>query len=936
MVSTKAAGAATDAEVDVWVKKGLLGWQDQLIGTSFTAMYGYTPDSILAGNFLPSFAADGNIGLCVIATDAGAPSTIMSFTFNDINDGDGWGTSGIANAPFTNADGDPFFSEFARTAFPDDFDAFGVGNNVCFAGVVQNGDLGSTGLTSLSGSDCYKVICKEAGTSTAVDKDVRGVITTLLPTATAVTSIDVCGNAEEATILVGTDICDVTDTPEYFLAYHSEDSGDSWMFSFKQPTGGDESIPDLQYTDARTQVLMAPDFCGGSTAYCTTQDDGPLGTSAFQRTTDGAASWNQISLIDDFWTTSIPLPDYDYWVCGYGFSAGGYIASDRLRMITSQEPQATGPTDSTLGSLYERIGTKHWERTLSYATVGVTDSLCQIADAQDGSAYFVVDIPNNCMWRTTDDGATFPKKINTKGGLQWVTAISSSTLYTGNDATDPAANNNALWWTTKSGTGWNKPDDSEIPTNATANSVGVMGDIVTCTTYDGDAFISSDGGENVEKVGKNTPGVAGPPSLVTADLGFADNGILYFVSLFVMDWGVWRTSVDLDDPGACTWVRIDDNQDSTGLPVEYDESSVVCASPAICLPPSGILYVADMDGVGADNGGLWRSTNPAADLDSVYPPYFERETKGLATNDMISLLGLDLAPPALAPTFFFENNNPTYYWEQVVYFTDTMNVGVTPASPEADATGVGLLPEGYVYPEVMLFWEEMAGALSYQYQVALDPDFKTVVNQDFTTSLASGEMELQPNTNYYWRVRVADEGTLLGAPLISPWSAVWKFKTAIGASMARPVLQAPWPGEPDVPLSPTFEWSGIEWAEVYEYELALDPTTTAGGYFTEPLVALVGTNSLVSTAWKCDITLEYNTRYYWHVKAIGVDTDTPWSDVGTFTTMGVPPEPPTSQPPVVIPPAEQITPAWIWAVVIIGAILVIAVIVLIVTTRRVP
>jgi hypothetical protein len=154
--------------------------------------------------------------------------------------------------------------------------------------------------------------------------------------------------------------------------------------------------------------------------------------------------------------------------------------------------------------------------------------------------------------------------------------------------------------------------------------------------------------------------------------------------------------------------------------------------------------------------------------------------------------------------------------------------------------------------------------------------------------------------------------------------------------MQRPMLQAPLPGEMDVPLSPTFEWSGIEWAETYEYELALSPTTTAGGYFTEPLVALVSADALVSTAWKSDITLDYSTRYYWHVKALGVDTDTPWSDVGTFTTMGVPAEPPTTQPPVVIPPAENITPAWIWAIVIIGAILVIAVIVLIVTTRRVP
>jgi hypothetical protein len=912
----------TDAG-EIWVKKGLLGWQDQLLQNDLPAT-----DAVLASNFLPTFAADGDIGICAIVTDSGAPSTIMTFTFNDINDGEGWGTSGIANAPFTNADGDPFESEWARTAFPDDFDAFGVGSNICFAGVVEWGDLGATGLGSLSGSDAYKVICKEAGTSTAVDLDVRGVITTLLPTATPVTSIEVCGEAEEATILVGTDCLDVTDTPECFLTYHSEDSGDSWQFSFKQPTGGDEQITDVTYTNARTQVLMAPDFCGGSTAYAVTKDwGGPIGTSAFQRTTDGAASWNQISLIDDFWT------DDDYWACGYGFNAAGYLANDRLRMITTHN-EGEPPILSTYGALYERMGTTHWERVLSYATVGVSDSLCQISDAADGSATFIVDIPNNCMWRTTDDGATFPKKINTKDGLQWVTAVSATTLYTAHDAS--AANNSGIWWTTKSGTGWSKPDDSEIPNSAVVPSVSVMGDIVICSTYDGEAFISSDGGENVEKVGKNTPGVAGPPTIVTADLGFAANGMLYAVTMMVPDHGIWRTSVDLDDPGDCSWKRIDDNQDSTGTPVEYDESTVSVASPAITLPPSGILYVADCDGASADTGGLWRSTNPTADEDSVYPPYFERETKGLDTGDSIGLRTLDLAPPNLTPTIFFQNANPDDYWEQIVYFTDTLNIGVSLASPAADETGVGLLPEGYVYPEVGLFWADMAGALSYQYQVALDPDFKTVVAEGFTTSLASPPMDLHPNSSYYWRVRVADEGTLIGAPLISPWSQVYKFKTAIGASMARPDLQAPWPGEPDVPLSPTFEWSGIEWAEVYEFELSVDPSTTAGGYFTEPLVALVSADALVSTAWKCDITLDYNIRYYWHVKAIGVDTDTPWSDVGTFTTMSQPPATPTAEPPITIPPTQQITPAWIWAVVIIGAILVIAVIVLIVTTRRVP
>jgi len=46
--------------------------------------------------------------------------------------------------------------------------------------------------------------------------------------------------------------------------------------------------------------------------------------------------------------------------------------------------------------------------------------------------------------------------------------------------------------------------------------------------------------------------------------------------------------------------------------------------------------------------------------------------------------------------------------------------------------------------------------------------------------------------------------------------------------------------------------------------------------------------------------------------------------------------PPITVPPVTVPPAEVVSPAWIWAVVIIGAILVIAVIALIFTTRRTP
>jgi hypothetical protein len=1011
---------ATD-DPEVYVTSGLLAWTEQEIDVSFPSAW-----EAIACAFLPTFADDGDIGICAIVTDYSSETTTLTISFADISIGGEWGDD-IANAPFTNAEGDDFDSAIASIAFPDDFDPFGTGNNVIFVGLTEDGSLGDTHLDTDDGSDAFRVILKEAGTSQAVDLDVRGVLTTLLPTATSITSIDVCGDADEATILVGTDAINVMDTPMWFSTYISEDSGDSWAASMKCPTGGSDNNPfspqeGLEFFRANTRVVMAPDFCDSGVAYATTQG---LRTDAFHCTTDANMSWNQISLVDYAHGAT------GYTITAYGFNAFGYNAEDTLYMITQTKADAfcitataddtditmtedygtvsvvvmadadgdaevdynegTGTytitlpdtndavlvTASTLdpsnyievtwtatagsaadavvtdndgdvslggsgsttymydlpnyGSLFGRLDGSHWERILSYANPGVTDTLFQLGILGDGSAMFASDLNNCKIWRSTDMGATWPKTISTKAGLTWVAPVSTTTLYTGHAAA--AASGSGIWWTERSGTGWEKPDDSDIPASAVVASVSVAGDIVTCGTFAGAVYISSDGGLTVERVGSSGPFDA--MVLEGKDLGFADNGILYAAAPGNPE--VQRCVVDLDDPGDAEWEQIDGNQGDTPA---YDDTNFLAGSPPICLPPSGILYLADLAPVDDDAGGLWRSTNPTADTDSVYPPYFERENKGLSDGDMLVLKSLDLEPPNLTPTFFFQNATAANYYDQIVLFTDILNVGVSLVTPEADAVGVGLLPEnmvGDVYPVVTFGWQEMAGATNYQYQVSIDANFKTKVLTGYTDTLGVIVDDwLLANTTYYWRVRVADEGSLLGAPLISPWSQTFKFKTAIGPTMQRPALQAPLAGETGVSLSPTFEWSGIEWAEDYEYELALSPTTTAGGYFTEPLVALVGADALVSTAWKCDITLDYSTRYYWHVKALGVDTDTPWSDVGTFTTMAVPPAPTTEAPPITIPPTEEITPAWIWAIVIIGAILVIAVIVLIVTTRRVP
>jgi hypothetical protein len=900
---------------DVYVYSIATGgaWQAQSIG-----------DDVLACAFIPNYTDEnGEMALAAVVSDS--TTTTVRFSYSNTGEGNGWGDD-IADAPVRDANLLDFASIHARLGFPDDFDGFTSGNNICFAAIYSREGYDDLYFSpdDVKG-DVYKIETRwQAGLSKAIDLDIRGVLTTLAPTATDVVSIDVCGPADSASIVVGLDYSDID--IEQVLVYHSEDSGETWTETYKPPTGGMESSH-VYFTRAMTEVLMAPDYCDSGIAYASTWG---LFTSAFHRTSDGATSWNQISIIDYADGTN------GYYATPYGFSAAGYNAAGTLRMTTSTNPMPTGDwADCSYGALWERTGGKHWERIFSYALPTITDQLFQLI-VLDEETMFAVDLNNEYMWRSSDGGATWPKPITTKDEPTYVVAVSATELWTAHD-------DGNIYWSTRTGVGWTKPDDSEA-TGDKLWSVAVAGDFVLASGNSGAVYISSDGGETVERVGLSDPGAAGI-NLASFDLGFAENNIIYNTTIFgSTGHGVWRCEVDLDDPHSSEWFRIDD----IDQPDEYDPSSVTCASPAITLPPSGVLYVIDLTEVertfGDDyTGGLWRSVNPTADIDSISPPYFEKENYGLKDgSDGLFILGLDLAPPTLAPTFFCGNFAAIAppggkYWEQVVMYTDTMNVGVPLADPANGATGVGLIPEWEVYPEVILTWQEMAGATSYRYQVATDADFKTKIADEFTDSLASDPLtHLYPSQTYYWRVQVAKEGSIFGAPLISPWSETYKFKTAIGASMARPDLEAPWPGEPDVDLVPTFEWSGIEWAVMYDYELAADPTTGADGYFTAPLKALTGTNALVSTAWKCDLTLDYSTRYYWHVKAIGEETETPWSDVGTFTTMGVPPEPPEVQPPIVVPPAEQITPAWIWAIVIIGAILVIAVIVLIVTTRRVP
>jgi len=197
-------------------------------------------------------------------------------------------------------------------------------------------------------------------------------------------------------------------------------------------------------------------------------------------------------------------------------------------------------------------------------------------------------------------------------------------------------------------------------------------------------------------------------------------------------------------------------------------------------------------------------------------------------------------------------------------------------------------------------------------------------------------------------------------------------------ALGTPVISTPAVGAKDVSLRPVFGWAPVAGADAYYFQLADNPN------FVLPIMDSSGDlGRLVVTYYAYVAGLDYSKSYYWRVKAVsgtveaGNLAEGSWGG-GVFSTVAEvipepepepeapiwtcpqcgltfdtraalaahvasahpPEEPPVitiEQPDIVVPlPAETpITPAWIYAIIGVGAVLVIAVIVLIVRTRRV-
>jgi hypothetical protein len=353
-----------------------------------------------------------------------------------------------------------------------------------------------------------------------------------------------------------------------------------------------------------------------------------------------------------------------------------------------------------------------------------------------------------------------------------------------------------------------------------------------------------------------------------------------------------------------------------------------CTSVATVI--SAHLVVTASGATTAASTGVWRSVNPLDPMPPVYPALVEWEFLAPTTSPPTSFLhpevgvllgsGLGVNPDDLWLTAAsnmlwvlddLPGDSPT---DTIWMWDDPLAAPVIQVSP---ADGALLVTS----TTATLEWEKLDAATLYEVKVyeecpeCLNPkemkDFTTTT----TTATCVTITGLTPGKKYFWKVRVACD-----SPQVSKWSDLRSFDTALSlVDYCSPLC-----GEEDVTLTPNFSWLAVTGATSYEIEVSL----------TEDFATLVASGTPTINAWDGIPQLDYSTTYYWRVRAVKDGVYSGWTYC-LFSTLDEPEPTPEPVEPVIIEETE-ITPTWIWVIIGIGGALTIAVIILIVTTRRVP
>ncbi|MFC2035133.1 beta strand repeat-containing protein [Chloroflexota bacterium] len=880
VVSTTAAGGGVYGDVYILGAPGTFG---------LTAISGALTEDFTSVVFSPSFPSDRTI--LAVGSVAGAAGTVLHNNVNWTQAAPtAWDASWLAGSvDATMKDvGTAGGILTSSIALPSDYNGLDVTKRTAYVGT-----------TSAVNDDVYRV----AGALAGVNLN----LTTAGTPDDAVATLAYSGTTAAGTLYAGdsaaTQVYRSSNAPTAIAGLGI------WLPATLAPTGA-----------TNTQVLLDPNFATSNTIYVGTTGAGAPDESAFSVSVDGGINFYQTGLIDTVINTILDVTP-----------SPAYATDMTIFMVT--EDGTAGPD-----SLWKTTnGGTNWSRVQTLALT-VPNGIVRLSPtyAADATVVFAdAGIGTTAIRKSTTGGASWTPLVSISPIADLLVADSSVTYVASAAAGGNVQKNiDGAWHWGAGVAGASALTDLDMAPN---------GDLIVGNTI-GRVYRSIDGGLLYTAVGA-TIGAGGATLQVAVDSDYVNNSIIYAGDSAGTVGGIYR--IDASTALITTpWTLKD--ADVTD-PTEAGINPLIVAG--IEVSSDGTLYAADstaaavaVAGASALTGGVVRSLDPTTTLTAglvvTNTATFETLSigDGLVVGD--ALQNLKMVPGS--NMLFAVDNSLGVGLNRVLTYTDTLT-GMTalssPAYTAPSITALENIPALATPTTASLAWTAMTGATSYTVQVNTAATFLGTAQAvtyvaPATTATVAG---MVGGTTYYWRVRAA-------TPALSEWSTTWKFTTALPAVAPPAAVAVPALGATAVGTTPTFTWPAVVGATGYDFMISEDSTFSIIDYATtEPTNTHVVTDGLAN-----------ETTYYWRVRPTSAASSGAWTAF-SFTTM---PEPTVVEPEQVIitepgpaapPPevtiievpgpatiTEQAIPSYLlWVIIGIGAVLLVALITLIVRTRRV-
>jgi len=707
-----------------------------------------------------------------------------------------------------------------------------------------------------------------------------------------------------------------------------------WELACKNPSGPYMGLvsytPDGEKAYAATTGTLDYDWFTGSLGSFDDFMAGLCDESAFSVSLDDGNSWNQIGLIDtdiDFISDVAVCPDCET----------AYISTintlETCQVCACDSVWRSWTKDGDIGDVWERVYHDEWSNDQANALL----LRLPVDDLEDCCTLYMGIQNSDDLFYTRDCGQCWNSPPATKITIQDIAVETENVVYV----------LDSDGYVSKSTQYGRRPSD-EVDTDAgSGHTIFVMpDDMVIIGGTDGDSVAWSDDGGDTWTVMDDIEG-SGDIHVIFDHI--CDDVVYAALSGDIIYRGYMSTG-EWEDLNALAYGYY-------GIALGRSDGTLYAASAGIGIDDDSTVGLCDRfvtTGVDDMYSGVARNLTPCetdccgtedwdyliAGLSTVNAStpgeYFNNEPSALricgcttmATNTV--LWAIDTDAYVIDPDGAFPDGA---LW---AYEDCASKVGPTLLSP-ADEAVLDCDPcascEGIPFT---LKWERMCIGCSWDIEI-MDEDGNLITwtdmdmeDVDITTDppeLYLDTSAIQCGRTYTWHVRLAN--TESDECVHSPWSDTWSFTIAASAADAVSLI-APENGSMGIQISNVpFSWSKV--SSVDSYSFVLSPNSDLSGALTS--------EELSGTAYEYTGSLDYLTPYYWQVTAWKDGTALSQSVIGAFTTVAEavpPPEPPAPTPaPVVnIPPTQMITPTWIYAVIGIGAALLVVVIVLIVRTRR--